>query len=129
MPNNLMLQDPSFIDYVLCNSTKYISVHSVPLPHDTIHRKLWPKYNSFIYSSANIRRYGILQICREISENVQFRLVAQSCPTLCNPMNRSMPGLPVHHHFPEFAQMLCYMPSNTKQGSASMFHNMSNCIT
>ena len=28
--------------------------------------------------------------------------VAQSCPTLCNPMDRSMPGLPVHHQLPEF---------------------------
>ena len=30
--------------------------------------------------------------------------VAQSCPTLCNPMNRSTPGLPVHHQLPEFTQ-------------------------
>ena len=30
--------------------------------------------------------------------------VAQSCPTLCDSMNRSMPGLPVHHHLPEFTQ-------------------------
>ena len=29
--------------------------------------------------------------------HVQFSSVAQSCPTLCDPMNRSMPGLPVHH--------------------------------
>ena len=29
---------------------------------------------------------------------VQFSSVAQSCPTLCDPMNRSIPGLPVHHH-------------------------------
>ena len=29
--------------------------------------------------------------------SVQFSSVAQSCPTLCSPMNRSMPGLPVHH--------------------------------
>ena len=36
--------------------------------------------------------------------SVQFSLVAQSCPTLCDPMNRSMPGLPVHHHLPEFTQ-------------------------
>ena len=35
---------------------------------------------------------------------VQFSSVAQSCPTLCNPMNRSTPGLPVHHHLPEFTQ-------------------------
>ena len=35
---------------------------------------------------------------------IQFSSVAQSCPTLCNPMNRSMPGLPVHHQLPEFTQ-------------------------
>ena len=34
----------------------------------------------------------------------QFSSVAQSCLTLCNPMNRSMPGLPVHHQLPEFTQ-------------------------
>ena len=33
-----------------------------------------------------------------------FRSVAQSCPTLCNPMNRSTPGLPVHHQLLEFTQ-------------------------
>ena len=31
----------------------------------------------------------------------QIRSVAQSCPTLCDPMNRSTPGLPVHHQLPE----------------------------
>ena len=36
--------------------------------------------------------------------SVQFSSVAQSCPTLCNPMNCSTPGLPVHHHLPEFTQ-------------------------
>ena len=30
--------------------------------------------------------------------------VAQLCPTLCDPMNRSTPGLPVHHQLPEFTQ-------------------------
>ena len=34
----------------------------------------------------------------------QFSLVAQSCPTLCDPMNCSTPGLPVHHQLPEFTQ-------------------------
>ena len=34
----------------------------------------------------------------------QIRSVAQSCPTLCDPMNRSTPGLPVHHKLPEFTQ-------------------------
>ena len=35
---------------------------------------------------------------------VQFSSVAQSCPTLCDPMNHSTPGLPVHHKLPEFTQ-------------------------
>ena len=34
----------------------------------------------------------------------EFSSVAQSCPTLCNPMNCSMPGLPVHHQLLEFTQ-------------------------
>ena len=34
------------------------------------------------------------------SVSVQFSSVAQSCPTLCNPMYRSTPGLPVHHQLP-----------------------------
>ena len=40
--------------------------------------------------------------CDSIS--VQFSSVAQSCPTLCDPMNRSTPGLPVHHQLLEFTQ-------------------------
>ena len=36
--------------------------------------------------------------------SVQFSSVAQSCQTLCDPMNRSTPGLPVHHQLPEFTQ-------------------------
>ena len=33
-----------------------------------------------------------------------FSSVAQSCPTVCDPMNRSTPGLPVHHQLPGFTQ-------------------------
>ena len=36
--------------------------------------------------------------------SVQFCSVAQSCPTLCDPMNRSTSGLPVHHQLPEITQ-------------------------
>ena len=35
----------------------------------------------------------------------QFSSVTQSCPTLCDPMNRSAPGLPVHHQIPEFTRL------------------------
>ena len=37
-------------------------------------------------------------------DSVQFSSAAQSCPTLCDPMNHSTPGLPVHHQLPEFTQ-------------------------
>ena len=45
----------------------------------------------------------------------QFSSVAQSCPTLCNPMSRSTPGLPVHHQLQESTQTMSIesmMPSN-----------------
>ena len=40
----------------------------------------------------------------ETESKDQFSSAAQSCPTLCNPMNQSMPGLPVHHQLPESTQ-------------------------
>ena len=42
--------------------------------------------------------------CQAACIHHQIRSVAQSCPTLCDPMNHSTPGLPVHHHLPEFTQ-------------------------
>ena len=48
---------------------------------------------------------------------VQFSSVAQSCPTLCNPMNCSTPGLPVHHQLPEFTQTHIHRVSDAIQPS------------
>ena len=47
----------------------------------------------------------------------QIRSVAQSCPTLCDPMNRSMPGLPIHHQLPEFTQTHVHWVSDAIQPS------------
>ena len=47
---------------------------------------------------------GKLVPCGSLSDSIQFSSVAQLCPTLCDPMNRSTPGLPVHHQFLEFTQ-------------------------
>ena len=52
--------------------------------------------------------------CKEL-DTVQFNSVHQSCPTLHDPMDHSMPGLPVHHQLPEFTQthlIKSVMPSN-----------------
>ena len=43
---------------------------------------------------------------------IPFSSVAQLCPTLCNPMNRSTPGLTVYHQFPEFTQTHVYRVSD-----------------
>ena len=51
-----------------------------------------------------MREYlGILSIeIATLKMQSQFSSVTQSCPTFCDPMNRSMPGLPVHHQLREF---------------------------
>ena len=64
-------------------------VHGVHL--DNVHVVLFPKSP---WSASGGKSEG----------PVQFSSVAQACPTLCDPMNRSTPGLPVHHHLLEFTQ-------------------------
>ena len=54
--------------------------------------------------------------CFEVC-SVQFSSVAQSCLTLCDPMNRSTSGLPVHHQFPEFTQTHVHRISDAIQPS------------
>jgi len=52
-----------------------------------------------------------------LTSTVQFSSVAQSCPTLCYPMNHSTPGLPVHHQLPEFTQTHVHKVSDAIQPS------------
>ena len=51
------------------------------------------------------------------SASDQIRSVAQSCPTLCDSMNHSTPGLPVHHQLPEFTQTHVHRVSDAVQPS------------
>ena len=51
--------------------------------------------------------------CQRI--NPQFCSVSQLCPTLCDPMNHSTPGLPVHHQLPEFTQTHIHRVSDAIQ--------------
>ena len=51
------------------------------------------------------------------SSPVQFSSVTQSCPTLCDPMNRSTPGLRVHHQLPEFTQIHIHQVGDAFQPS------------
>ena len=49
--------------------------------------------------------------------SVQFSSVSQSCPTLCNPMNCSTPGLPVHHRLPEYTKTYVHWVGDAIQPS------------
>ena len=61
----------------------------------------WPSFSLFMY----------------IIFKYQFSSVAQSCLTLCDPMNRSTPGLPVHHQLPEFTETHVHPVSDAIQPS------------
>ena len=61
--------------------------------------------NMLLISKSRVIKPHVI-FCRDPApvqfSSVQFSSVTQLCPTLCDPMNHSTPGLPVHHHLPEF---------------------------
>ena len=71
----------------------------------------------------SLRAQGVYLIQSQSQKNwlliflVQFSSVAQSCPILWDPMNRSTPGLPVHHQLPEFTQTHIHRVSDAIQPS------------
>ena len=67
------------------------------------------------------RRSKTLTVCRRHYPLYQFTSVAQSCLTLCDPMNRSTPGLPVHHQLPEFTQTHVHRVSDAISSSVVPF--------
>ena len=74
-----------------------------------------PDMFTFIYSfNTFLLSLGAMHYSRFCSCSV-----ATSCPTLCNHMDRSTPGLPVHHHLLEFAQIHVHWVSDTIQPSSS----------
>ena len=97
---------------------------STPLPNTNLKRHVFPYVHCNIihnsqdteitYVSINIciDKKDVVCVCTQTHTqthththwNTQFSSVAQSCPTLCNPMNRSTPGLPVCHQLREFTQ-------------------------
>ena len=65
-----------------------------------------------------IKTAKVKQIMSQIDViSIQFSSVTQSCPTLCDPMNHSTPGLPVHHQLPEFTQIHVHWVSDALQPS------------
>ena len=75
---------------------------------------IWELHNHFVSVSLPVKRETT---CLTENVSVQFHSVAQSCPALCDPMNRSTPGLPVHHQLLEFTQTHVHRVSDAIQPS------------
>ena len=93
--------------YVFCNGTKQVSEKPVV----TVVVIYWP-----CNACHNPKPFAYIKF--HVHKNLhQIRSVAQSCPTLCDPMNRSTPGLPVHHQLPEFTKTHVHQVSDAIQPS------------
>ena len=74
----------------------WIILRELPLKHAV-------RRDSLILKQRILVKVSVLK-CVLCCASVQFSSVTHSCLTLCHPMNRSTPGLPVHHQLPEFTQ-------------------------
>ena len=72
----------------------------------------WMKLEPIIQSEVNQKEKH-----QNTISSVQFISGAQSCPTLCDPMNRSTPGLPIHHQLLEFTETHVYRVNDVIQPS------------
>ena len=97
-------------------STSSCPLHSlqscVSSNYRSVDFSVWGAYQRKHWSvcSSNDLRHGRIS-------SVQFSSVTQSCPTLCDPMDCSTPGLPVHCQFPEFTQTHVHRVSDAIQPS------------
>ena len=88
-------------------------------------RFLWAKQRYFSLRLRHGREsswrwaimYNLSHRQHPFSDSVQFSSVAQSCPTVCDPMDHSTPDLPVHHQLPEFTQSHVHYVSDAIQPS------------
>jgi len=76
---------------------------------------VWLSYLSLIYNCGLIGYWSVWVSSYELK--IQFSSVGQLCPTLCDPMDCSTPGFPVHHQLLELAQTLVYRVSDAIQPS------------
>ena len=90
------------MDY--CSAIRKNTFESLPMR--------WMKLQPIIQSEVSQKEKHQYSI-----SSVQFSAVAQSCPTLCDPMNHSMPGLPVYHQLLEFTQTHIHRVGDTIQPS------------
>ena len=77
-----------------------------------------PSQVGFVHLCLSRNLFTLSKLSKWLSYVIhQIRSVAQSCPTLCDPMNRNTPGLPVHHQLPEFTETHVHRVSDAIQSS------------
>ena len=76
---------------------------------------------------ANLKLWQLKSFCF-FPLSLQFSSVAQLCPSLCDPMNLSTPGLPVHHQLQEFTQTHVHRVSDAIQPSHPLSTPFYSCL-
>ena len=121
------------------DTTSYFCLFYPRLREGYVHAKrcwdavLFTLYPSNLRGSWHIARFQLNElmmnacVCASLFSSARFSSVAQSCPTLCDPMNRSTPGLPVHRQLPEFTQTHVHQVSDAIQPSHPLVIPFSSC--
>ena len=105
---------------------RHSQIYSVPFLSLPCYMKYSPSHPALIlqspFSSQNSLSFLTVTtaVSVQFNHSVQFSSGAQSCPTLCDPMNRSTPGLPVHHQLPEFTQTHVHQAGDAIQPSHAL---------
>ena len=93
-------------------SQTFVRLLCVPSPSHSLHSNFPLGNHHFL-----LHDHYLLAFTYSLHSYVQFSSVAQSCPTLCDPMNHSTPGLPVHHQLLDFTQTHVHRVSDAIQPS------------
>ena len=102
-----------------CKKAKWLSEEALQIAEKTRKAKGKGEKERYTHLNAELQRIARRdkQVFLSDQQTVQFSSVAQSCPTLCNTMNCSTPGLPVHHQLLEFTQIHVHLVSDAIQPS------------
>ena len=122
MPQNcpLIYGSVQSFSHVRLFETQWTVAHQVPLSMEFSSKNPGISCHSLlqqIFLTLHCRWFFTNWAIREFNQFSQFSSVSQSCPILCDPMNRSTPGLPAHRKLPEFTQTHAHQVSDAIQPS------------
>ena len=109
--NSCFFNDPADVGNLISGSSAF-SKTSFNIWKFTVHILLKPGLENFEHYFTSV-----WDECNCVVSSVQFSSVAQSFPTLCDPMNCSTSGLPIHHQHPEFTETHVHWVSDAIQSS------------